>query len=252
MKGGCDVATFQIQPRHRLRRASRRQELRELLEQHRLFLDDTGVADGMKHLTTAGDHELARKIAASPAGMAFGAGTGPEGATCEQCRFFASTGHLMGACEKNATFRKAQGDRTRRNPGRFPFPRVQRRAATSRRSNPAPGRIPATKRGVVVMRPNDNRNGARIAAGTGWSTSATRSIAAAATANSTLRRANRSRMTPGSKRHRAFLSSGSLKIGSSFDGRARSSHGTHCLTLSMCWSRPATQDQEFDKVTEEF
>ncbi len=84
----------------------------EVFAQHRLFLDDARhCADGVKHLTTAGDPELARKIAATPPGMAYWTATGPEGATCAQCAFFTAGGRLVGSCEKNEAFRKTQGER---------------------------------------------------------------------------------------------------------------------------------------------
>ena len=96
----------------------------KVFAQYRLWPDARPCADGMKHLTAVGNPELARKIAATPAGMAFWTGTGPEGATCVQCGFFTSTGYLYGSCEKNAAFRKAQGEQSpphEKKPKLIPF-----------------------------------------------------------------------------------------------------------------------------------
>jgi hypothetical protein len=57
-----------------------------------------------------GGDELANKIAASPAGMAAWAGTGPQGQTCEHCRLFTASSYLRGECKQYVELRKAQGE----------------------------------------------------------------------------------------------------------------------------------------------
>jgi hypothetical protein len=67
--------------------------------------------NGAKRLT-AGDPELDRKIAATPDGMAFWSGTGPDGALCEECASFSTTGVLLGFCTQNTAQRKSQGEKS--------------------------------------------------------------------------------------------------------------------------------------------
>jgi hypothetical protein len=77
------------------------------------------VADppGLSIRDAGGD--FASKIAASPAGMATWAGTGPQGETCEHCRLFKPSAYLLGSCEQYVALRKAQGEE---KPAKIAFP----------------------------------------------------------------------------------------------------------------------------------
>ena len=121
-----------------------------MFAQHRLFLDDARhCADGVKHLTTAGDPELARKIAATPPGMAYWTATGPEG-NLRTVRVLHGRGRLVGSCEKNEAFRKTQGER--------PLPhQAGLRRFTSARRRPLAGISGRSEGGAMGKRSNFER-----------------------------------------------------------------------------------------------
>ena len=87
------------------------QKTGEVFSQYRFSLpvpDPQGLS--VRSITHGDDDEFAKKVAASPAGMASWAGTGPLGETCEHCQFFAASDYLRGECKRYVELRKAQGE----------------------------------------------------------------------------------------------------------------------------------------------
>ena len=80
----------------------------ELLSQYRLpwsVAEPPPGSPSVRPMTHDRGDELANKIAASPAGMAAWAGTGPQGETCEHCRLFTASSYLRGECKQYAHHR---------------------------------------------------------------------------------------------------------------------------------------------------